>query len=164
MRKYITLVTIILVFTVAIVSLSAASLHPFRGEEPWVISVIKSVPVDESGEITTYNQAVGFIQIDITDSFATYTLEQMLPLMQVDLLSEPMPYTTDEFYGYWIHGAYNAHSRSDETFDILICDIPYLCVDTRGQEIRNHKAWKQLMKALEGKDSPYLLPGDAPIG
>ena len=164
MRKYITLVSIMLVFAIVIVSLSSASLYPFRGEEPWVIQVVKSVPVDENGEITTHNQAVEFVQIDITDSFATYTLEQMLPLMQVDLLSEQLPYTTDEFSGYWIHGAYNAHSKSDETFDILICDIPYLCVDNRGQEIRNHKAWKQLMKALEGKDSPYLLSGDSPIG
>ena len=164
MRKYITLVSIILVFTIVIVLLSSASLYPFRGEEPWVISVIKSVPVDENGEITTYNQAVEFAQIDITDSFATYTLEQMLPLMQVDLLSEQMLYSTDEFFGYWIHGAYNAHSKSNETFDILICDIPYLCVDTRGQEIRNHKGWKQLMKALEGNESAYLLPGDSPIG
>ena len=164
MKKYFTLVTIILMFTVAIVSLSSASLHPFRGEEPWVIRVIKSVPLDENGEITTHNRAVEFVQIDITDTFAKYTLEQMLPLMQVDLLAEQMPYSTDEFFGYWIHGAYNAHSKSDETFDILICDIPYLCSDTSGQEIRNHKAWKQLMKALEGNESPYLLPDDSPIG
>lgn len=164
MKKSILLVTVILVITIIIVSLSSASLYPFRGEDPWVIQVIKSVPVDENGEITTHNQAAAFVQIDITDTFATYTLEQMLPLMQVDLVAGQMPYSTDDFFGYWIHGAYNAHSKSDETFDILICDIPYLCVDSRGQEIHNHRAWKQLMKALEGEDSSYLLPGDSPIG
>lgn len=164
MKKYISLVAIILVFTIAIVALSSASQYPFRGEEPWVIRVTKSVPVDENGEITTHNRAVEFVQIDITDTFKTYTLEQMLPLMQVDLLAEQMPYSTDEFFGYWIHGAYNHHSRSDEAFDILICDIPYFCLDDRGQQIRNHKAWKQLMKALEGDTSPYLVPGDSPIG
>lgn len=164
MKKCISLVAIILVCTIAIVALSSASRYPFRGEEPWVIQVIKSVPVDENGEITTYNRAAEFVQIDITETFKTYTLEQMIPLMQVDLLAEQMPYSTDKFFGYWIHGAYNAHSRSDETFDILICDIPYFCVDTRGQEIRNHKAWKQLMKALEGDASLYLLPADSPLG
>ena len=163
MKKYISLVAIILVFTIAVVALSSASLYPFRGEEPWVIRVTKSVPVDENGEITTHNQAVKFVQIDITDTFKTYTLEQMLPLMQVDMLAEQMPYSTDKFFGYWIHGAYNHHSRSDETFDILICDIPYFCVDTRGQKIRNQTAWKQLMKALEGDASPYLLPADSPL-
>lgn len=164
MKKSVTLVAIILVVTIVIVSLSSASLRPFKGESPWVISVIKSVPVDENGEITTHNRAAEFVQIDITDAFKTYTLEQMLPLMQVDLLSEQMPYSTDEYFGYWIHGAYNHHSRSDETFDILICDIPYFCLDNRGQQVRNHKAWKQLMKALEGETSPYLVPGDSPIG
>ena len=66
MKKYISLVAIILVFTIAVVALSSASLYPFRGEEPWVIRVTKSVPVDENGEITTHNQAVKFVQIDIT--------------------------------------------------------------------------------------------------